>query len=284
MVNAIKKTFINDLRALYAQVKQEIIIQISYPVDFIGMVFTAVFISFWFISFGIAVSGPNAAQKFSTMTLVGLILFFYYSQALWYVARFVRRQQVQGTLESIWLTPANKFVIIFGSALGGFVIISVALAIITIGFLILVPIQFGNIGLALLILLISIIQATGFGLMYGALLIKIKQANALMNLIQFSTMIISAVFFPFSVFPDWMLWISRFYPFSWSIDVFRTGIGLMPNPELLPANFKLFGILSPFATEMLIVIILTILLVVCGFILFRRAVNNAKKAGTLSQY
>ncbi|MHA1687436.1 MAG: ABC transporter permease [Candidatus Heimdallarchaeaceae archaeon] len=284
MFTRIKTKTFSAARIIFAQIKQELIIQMSYPVDFFGIVLTALFIGLWFISFALAVTGSKEGSNFSNIAIMGLIMFFFYSQALWSIARFVRRQQLQGTLESVWLSPSDKFLVIIGSGFGGFVIMFVAVFCMVLGFLIFVPISFGSVWLGVIVLLISLAQSIGFGLFYGALLIKVKQANALMNLIQFSTMVLSAVFFPFSVFPSWLLWICRLYPFSWAVDAFRVATGSVPTPELIPNNVTLFGFLSPFAIELIILTVVTLILLVSGFFLFKRAIRKAMQEGTLSQY
>ena len=284
-INNIKVKTSNLFRTLWAQIKSELIIQIAYPVDFFGMVFTALFIGMWIISFALAVSKSDTnSGQFSSVAIFGLIIFFFYNSSLWSIGNFVRRRQLQGTLESIWLSPSNKIWVTIGSAIGGYIIMLVANILIVLGFMVLVPVHFGSVPLGLLILVIAFVQSIGFGFIIGALFVKVKQVNALNNLIQFSTLIISAVFFPFSVFPSWLLWISRLHPFSWVVDSFRVAMGAIKSPELLPQNFMLFGVISPFYTEIIILILISVILLIAGILTFKAAIKKAIKEGTLSQY
>ncbi|MHA1303925.1 MAG: ABC transporter permease, partial [Candidatus Heimdallarchaeaceae archaeon] len=143
-----------------------------------------------------------------------------------------------------------------------------------------INIPFNHLGVGLLIILLELIQAIGFGLLYGALVFRIKNANAVNNLVQFSTMIICAVFFPFSVFPDWMLWISRFHPFSWVVDSLRSNM-IGSEPELISKG--IFG-LSALNTEILIQLVINIVLLIVGILVFTLTKNKALKDGSLSHY
>ena len=284
-IKNIKVKTANIFRTLWAQIESELIIQLSYPVDFIGSVFTALFVGMWIISFALAVSeGGENSNKFSGIAVFGLIIFFFFSSSLWSIGTFIRRRQLQGTLESIWLSPSDKILVTIGSAIGGYIIMFFANVLIVLGFMLIVPIHFGSVLWGTIVLLISFIQSLGIGFIIGALFVKVKQVNALNNLIQFSTMIISAVFFPFSVFPSWFLWISRLYPFSWTVDAFRVAMKVLEKPELLPNSFMLFGFIPPFYTEMIILTIISVTLLAIGIIAFKKAIKNAIKKGTLSQY
>lgn len=209
-----------------------------------------------------------------------MVTFMLFSMSLWSIGRFIRSEQLTGTLESIWVTQANKFWVVFANGISGFIFMLLVNIFVLLGFSFIVPISINNAWLGLFILLLEIIQSLGFGFLYAALVIKIKNANAINNLVQFGTMVLSAVFFPFSVFPDWMLWISRLIPFSWIIDAFRsTMVG--NNPELITRSILGF---SPIPIEIAIILALNFFLIIVGFYLFKRPINKAMNQGHLSHY
>lgn len=279
MITQIHLHLKNKSRVFWAQVKKALLIQLAYPLEFVSQILTAVMIGLWFIFFINAVT-DDPSNEYATFGIWGMVTFMLFSMSLWSIGRFIRSEQLTGTLESIWVTRANKFWIVFANGIAGFIFMLLVNLFVLLGFSFIVPILINNLWLGLFILLLEIIQALGFGFLYGALVIKIKNASAINNLVQFGTMVLSAVFFPFSVFPDWMLWISRLIPFSWIVDAFRsTMVGT--NPELISNPILGF---SPIIVEIFVIIISNVVLIIIGFYLFKRAINKAMREGHLSQY
>ncbi|MCK4844414.1 MAG: ABC transporter permease [Candidatus Heimdallarchaeota archaeon] len=277
-----KNPIIAPFKTLWNQIKFAFTIQIAYPIDFFGQIFTALFVGMWFIFFAIAVSGEgsNGNVEYIGIGVWGIVAFFFYSTALWSVGRYIRREQLTGTLESVWMTATNKIWVIICNGIGGFLIFAAINTLIVLGFAMFVPVPLNNFGLGMLVFFLELIQSIGFGLLYAALVMKIKNANAINNLVNFSLLVLSAVFFPFAIFPQWMLWISRLVPFSWIVDAARSSLSGTPT-ELITTG--VFG-LSPLMTEILIIIGINIVLLVVGTLLFIRATRKARIDGSLSQY
>ena len=275
----------NPFRTFWIQIKKILTIQIAYPMDFFGQIFTSLFVGVWFIMFAVSVtSGDDAITKgnvnYIGIAVWGFVAFLFFSTTMFSIGRFIRREQLTGTLESLWLTSANKTWLIIANGTGYFFIYLISNIIIVLGFSLFVTVPIENIGLGMLIILLELIQVVGFGFLYGALVMKIKNAAAIQNLFTFATMILCAVLFPFSVFPEGMKWVSRLIPFSWIIDAFRSTMSGY-EPELLYSG--IFG-LSPLLTEILIIIGFNIILLFIGIFLFNRVTKKAMIEGTLSQY
>ncbi len=197
-INSLK----NQLYVFAAQIKKHIQIQIRYPIDFFGQIFTVIFVGLWIIFFIIALSSTeqgtdSAIGNFTNIAVWGIVVYFLYTTSTWTIGRFVRQEQLTGTLESLWVTPANKVWLLTSAGIGGFIVFLVANVIIVGGFALFADISFNNIGLSLLILFLTILQSIGFGFLYGALVFKIKNAEVISNLVQFSLLIFSAVAFTF---------------------------------------------------------------------------------------
>ncbi|MHA1116368.1 MAG: ABC transporter permease [Candidatus Heimdallarchaeaceae archaeon] len=272
----------NNINVLISQIKKVIIIQLNYPIDFVTQIFTAVFVGLWFVFLFQSLSSGNVSESsdFGAFMVWGLVAFFFYSTALWSIGRFVRREQLTGTLESIWITPNNKNWVIISNGVGEYFIFAAANLFIITAFSLFVKIPFNNLGMGIIILFLEFVQSIGYGLFYGALVFKIKNANAISNLVQFGSIIICAVFFPFSVFPDWMIWISRLHPFSWIVDSLRSNM-MGKEPELI--NKGIWG-LTALETEIVIQILINMALLAIGLLLFNRVKKKALVDGTLSHY
>src|SRR3990172_1998559 len=100
--------------SLIAMSKKELLIMIRYPVEFIasfGQVFIIVTVltlaGLMFSRGGLESAGDNSQT--SGLVIYGFILFMFLSDTLWTIGYNVRREQKQGTLEQLYLSPASKF-------------------------------------------------------------------------------------------------------------------------------------------------------------------------------
>jgi hypothetical protein len=109
---------------------------------------------------------------------------------------WLRREQQTGTLEVLYLAPTSKGLILAGVALYGTLrnLVNFGLAFST-GCLIfgVNPFQ-GDILLALVFLLLGLIPLYGISLLYGAIILMLKEANAMIQLAQWSLSFLWASF------------------------------------------------------------------------------------------
>ena len=274
------------LSAFKAMVRKELIIMLRYPVEFIAsfaQVFLIVIIltlaGLMFSPQGVAPQGGEAGSSsgISGVIVYGFMIFLYLSDTLWTIGFNVRREQKQGTLEQLYLSPASKF-----AALASRVAITLVwtglLSILSglIMALLLGSLPFENGWLGLYILILTLLGTFGTGFAFAALTLRIKEAaQTAVNLFQFAFMIFCAPFFPFSALPEPLLYISRAIPLSYGVDAFRSTMMGYPNgfPEL-----------ASIEVELAIVTIFGIVMPIVGFWLYRLAENQARRKGSLSEY
>jgi ABC-2 type transport system permease protein len=264
-----------------AMVKKEFIIQLRYPVEFVAS-FAQVFLIVLVLTLAGLMFAPQGIQSESSSEVTGLIvygfiLFMYLSDTLWSIGFNVRREQKQGTLEQLYLSPASKF-----AALASRVtltlfwtgLLSIGAALLMSSLLGELPVENGP--LAIYILIMTLSGTFGVGFAFAAWTLRIKEAaQTAVNLLQFGFMIFCAPFFPFSALPEPLLWISKAIPLSYGVDAFRSTLMGYPNgfPELAPIGVEL-GIVTLFGVAMPLL----------GFWLYRQAENQARRRGSLSEY
>ncbi len=251
------------------------------------MAFVALFVQIFLIilMFMIAAllfASPGSAleegQQFAGIMVYGLIVNLFLSFTLWEVGFSIREEQFRGTLESLYLSPASKFanlvsrifaILSWTAAMSAFAVLMVGLMV---GGL---PAE--NILLAFAVLGLTISGLLGIGFLFAAVTIRLKEsAQFLVSFLQFFFMIFSAMFFPFSVLPDFIVdYVSRWLPVSYAVDAFRSILIGLPSgfPELLPLNAELiivtlFGLVSP----------------VLGYYIYKWIERRARAAGTLGEY
>lgn len=269
------------LSTFLAMIKKEFIIQLRYPVEFVAS-FAQVFLIVLVLTLAGLMFAPQGVNSESSSEVTGLVvygfvIFMYLSDTLWSIGFNVRREQKQGTLEQLYLSPASKFAALASRvALTLFWtgLLSIAAALLMSSLLGELPVKNGPLAVYILIMTLSGTFGTGFA--FAALTLRIKEAaQTAVNLLQFGFMIFCAPFFPFSALPEPLLWISKAIPLAYGVDAFRSTLMGYPNgfPELAPIGVEL-GIVTLFGVAMPLL----------GFWLYRQAENQARRRGSLSEY
>ena len=149
--------------------------------------------------------------------IIGANVFATVTTSLWLFGFFIRREQTLGTLEALFMTPAHQI-----SILAGLTLYVEIRSIITFvgGYLLgclifnINPIQ-GEVLLALFLLIFGLIPIYGLSFLLGALVMKVKQANALLNTLQWVIGVFMGVFFPITVLPVTFQIIAYLFPGFW---------------------------------------------------------------------
>jgi len=262
--------------------KKELLIMIRYPVEFVasfGQMFIIVIVltvaGLMFSEGGLQSAGNSS--RTSGVVVYGFVLFMFMSDVMWTIGYNVRREQKQGTLEQLYLSPASKFVSLLSRVTvtlvwtGLLSATSAALMSAMIGRL-----PFSNLPLAAFILVMALSGTFGFGFAFAAITLRIKEAGqTLANLLQFVYMVFCAPFFPFFALPEWILAVSRVIPFAYAVDAFRSTLLNFPAgyPELAPIEI-----------EIVIVTAFGLLMPLFGYWLYRREEDRARRTGSLSEY
>lgn len=187
------------------------------------------------ILLGRAAAGPNAAADFAANTgtpqytaymLIGSCVFSLVSFAFWNIGYWLRWEQESGTLEALYLTPTHRIWVAAGTALYSCLR---AITSATLAFLLgskilgIDPIQ-GEIGLALLFVAVGLVPLYGLTLLFGAVILKVKEANALVNLMQWGVSFLMGVFFPIAFFPPFLRLVALLFPPTWMTNGVRSAL------------------------------------------------------------
>ena len=178
---------------------------------------------------GRATAGDDAATNFALNTgtanyvaflLIGAASFSVVSNAFWHIAYWMRFEQETGTLESIYLTPTPSVILAAGVALYSVIRgIGSALLAYLLGCLVfgVNPVQ-GEVLLALLFLGAGLIPLYGLALLFGALVLKVKESNALIGLMQWVVSFLMGIFFPVAVLPPLIQLVAKLFPPTWMVN------------------------------------------------------------------
>lgn len=266
-----------------AMVRKEFTIMSRYPVEFVAS-FAQIFIIVAVLTLAGMMFTPGGAQLGSDdsgtaagVVVYGFVLFMFLADTLWGVGYNVRREQKQGTLEQLYLSPASKLANLAARVTltlfwtGILCVLAALLMSAMIGRL---PAE--NVPLGVLILALALLGTFGVGFAFAALTLRIKDtANTLVNLLQFGFMVFCAPFFQFASLPPALQAVSRAIPLSYGVDAFRST--LMGYPPGFPE-------LAPLGVEMVILTVFGLGMPVLGLWLYRRAEERARRRGALAEY
>ncbi|MFX0115572.1 MAG: ABC transporter permease [Candidatus Hodarchaeota archaeon] len=279
-----KPGFFQSVSTFRAQIKKQFTVMKRYPVSFITS-FAMVFIILMIFILAATLftpkdatgdAGIKSAVIAGTM-FYGFCLFMFVSDSFWTIGTSIRMEQYQGTLESLFLTPANKLTDLVSriSIIVVWTGLNTLAALFLIDFVI-ADIPLENVTEGLIVLILTLSGAFGIGFCMAGLGVYLKESSELLaNMLQFFLLILCAMFFPFSVLPDPILWISRMIPLSYGVDLFRSTMMGFPSgyPELASAQ-----------TEWFIVTIFGIFMPILGFLFFRWSVSRKRASTGLSDY
>jgi ABC-2 type transport system permease protein len=206
--------------------------------------------------------------------LIGSNVFTMVSGTLWNVGYWLRREQETGTLEALYLAPTGRGSILLGISLYGMIRMLfnfvVAFALGSLVFRV-NPLQ-GDILLAIVFLLVGFIPLFGISLLYGALILRIRAANALIQLAQWGISFLMGLFFPIAIFPAWLRFVALAFPPTWMNNGVRAsllGVGFFFEHWYLDlAMLGIFSVLTPWL----------------GYWLFRRTEQSIKRAEGVGEF
>ncbi|MBA3532122.1 MAG: ABC transporter permease [Ardenticatenales bacterium] len=276
-------TFRQKLDAALAETRLRLINISRYPGQLVMEIIIPLVFASMPMLLGRATAGADAAANFEANTgttnyvaymLIGANIFTIVTSAFWHVAYWLRFEQETGTLESIYLTPTSSVTLLSGVALHSAIRgVGSALIAYFIGCLIyrVNPLQ-GDVLIALLFILVGLIPLYSLTLLFGAVVLKVKESNALINLMQWVVSFLMGIFFPIAILPKVVQLIALAFPPTWMINGVRSallGVGFFFGEWYLDlAVLWTFLLITPYV----------------GMWVFRRVENNLRRNEGMGQF
>ena len=269
LITEMRAAFIKDLR-----------VYLRYPAQILSEFIT---LPAWFALLAIGVAANFVPKGTVTRTLGtpstfsffywGFVFLIIFSTSMWGIGQYIRTEQLQGTMEQLFLAPISRISIIFGRFARTFLsdLAIIAYTAVMIGGLSHQQITIGNPMLFALVFPILYLGVLGFGLVFAAIAFRIKAFNVLSNLTQFLVIGLCGVFFPLSVLPDLVRVVSLAIPFTYYADLLRfaaSGSATILEPSL----------------EVLVSVALSLGLFAVGLLLFKSAEKYAQQRGMIGSH
>lgn len=257
-----KASFVKDLRSY-----------VRYPAWVLGE-FISTPLWFFFFALGVTLFAPATASSSRGGGLAffffGFIFIILFSTSVWGVGQSIRNEQTAGTLEQFFLAPVNRATLIVGRWARVFLTDALIISYTTLllyllggGLVTLLnPVSF------LFSLGLYEVALVGFGLFIAALTMRIKSYNTLSNLVFFGYMILTGALFPVTVIPMPFRYLSLAIPFTYFNDLMRHAA--LGSPTLFPQ-----------ALEYVAAVLLSISMLLVGFVTFNKIEEEARIQGSI---
>jgi ABC-2 type transport system permease protein len=225
-----------------------------------------------FIAKGIeATGGQIDVDRTTTQLLIGAVVWAYLGILFEFITETVAWERWEGTIEYTFMAPLSRAMHLGGSGvfavLYGLVRAILLFVVVAMFFGLAMP--DANFLAALVILLIASVSFFGIGMMTAVLpLISPEKGAQLGFVAQGMLLVVSGVYYPVSVLPAWMEWISKISPATYALRGIRASI--LEGQGLAWSN------VWP-------LIVIGVVSIPLGLWVFRRGEIHAKKYGKLKR-
>ena len=181
-----------------------------------------------FIAKGIKASGGSIdVDRATTTLLVGAVVWAYLGIIFEFITETVAWERWEGTIEYTFMAPLSRAMHLGGSGLFavfyGLVRAILLFAVVALFFSL--SLGSANFAAALLLLLVASISFFGIGMMTAVLpLISPEKGAQLGFVAQGMLLVVSGVYYPVSVLPQWMQWIAKISPATYALRGIRRSI------------------------------------------------------------
>ncbi len=235
------------------------------PVYFMGLAFSV-------NGKALGFAGYAGTTDYISFILIGTVLSNFISAVFWGMGYALKNDMDAGVLESNWLAPISRPILLIGHTITNLIVTTFTSVMMLIIGAALFGFQVNDRGLAALLVTIPMLLGLyGFGFMFAAVVMVMREANTLTDVGSFLLQIFSGADFPVIVLPRWLLPIALAIPLTYGFDAVR---GL-----LLGTNTLL-----PIVMEYIIMLVFMVIMIAIGLLAFRRLERYVRQRGTLGTH
>ncbi len=225
-----------------------------------------------FIAKGIEATGGSIdVDKTTTQLLIGAVVWAYLGIIFEFITETVAWERWEGTIEYTFMAPLSRAMHLGGSGVFAVLygLVRAIMLFVVVAFFFGLAMPDANFFAALVILLIASVSFFGIGMMTAVLpLISPEKGAQLGFVAQGMLLVVSGVYYPVSVLPTWMEWISKISPATYALRGIRASI--LEGEGLAWEN------VWP-------LIVIGVISIPLGLWVFRRGEIHAKKHGKLKR-
>jgi len=270
-----------QLRALYVIARKDWKVFWRYPLNAVSNIFQPIIwiTPVYFMGKAFSTNGQalgfaaySGTGDYMSYILLGTVLTNFILTVFWGMGYALKNDMDAGVLESNWLTPVSRLLILVGRTLTSMLTTTITSAVM----LILAGALFGfrptgNTLAAFLTAIPMLIGLYGFGFAFAGLVLLMREANTLVDVGSFLVQGFSGTNFPVQSLPDVLIPVALALPLTYGLDAVRGW--LLHTKTLLPLNM-----------EIILLIGSMFLMLWFGGWIFYRVERRVRTLGTLGQH
>ena len=274
-------TISSHLRALYALIRKDWKQYWRYPLNAVSSVFQPLIwiVPIYFMGQTFSVNGKalgfsqySGTTDFMSFILIGTVLESFINAVFWGMGYALKNDMDSGVMESNWLTPIPRLLILIGHSVTNLVITALtSLGMLLFGGLIFGFNPSGDVVKALLPILPMMLGLYGFGFAFAAVVMLMREANTLVDVSSFLVQIFSGSNFPVNALPRFLLPVALALPLTYGLDSVRAH--LIGTNTILPLQW-----------EMILLIVFMFVMLWIGITAFKSLERRVRTLGTLGQH
>ncbi len=251
-------TFSSNLRALMMIAEKDWKQYWRYPLNAFSQVMNPlIFLSpVYFLGQAFSVNGQakgfeafSGTSDYISFILLGTVLNNFIMTVFWGIGYALKNDMDSGVLESNWLMPISRPLLLVGRTLTSLLITTLT----SMGMLLIAGLLFGfhptgNALLALVPVLPMLIGLYGFGIAFGAIVLLMREANTMVDIASYLVGLFSGSQFPVQSLPVYLVPISLAIPLTYGFDAVRAI--LIKTTAIIPVPYEI-GLLVIFMFAMI---------------------------------
>ena len=269
------------LRALYVIARKDWKVFWRYPLNAVSNIFQPIIwiTPVYFMGKAFSTNGQalgfaaySGTGDYMSFILLGTVLTNFILTVFWGMGYALKNDMDAGVLESNWLTPVPRLLILVGRTLSSLLVTAITSFIMLViagalfGFK-----PTGNTLAAFLTAIPMLIGLYGFGFAFASVVLLIREANTLVDVSSFLVQGFSGTNFPVKSLPSWLIPIALILPLTYGLDAVRGW--LLETKTILPINL-----------EIVILIVFMFVMLWFGAWIFNRVERRVRTLGTLGQH
>lgn len=270
-----------QLRALFVIARKDWKVFWRYPLNAVSNVFQPIIwlTPIYFMGKAFSTNGQalgfaaySGTGDYMSFVLLGTVLSNFILTVFWGMGYALKQDMDAGVLESNWLTPVSRLLILVGRTLTSLLttaitsLIMLAVAGALFGFK-----PTGNTLAAFLTAVPMLIGLYGFGFAFAGVVLLMREANTLIDVSSFLVQGFSGTSFPVQSLPSWLVPIALALPLTYGLDAVRGW--LLHTKTILPIN-----------VEIALLIVFMFVMLWFGSWVFYRVERRVRTLGTLGQH
>jgi ABC-2 type transport system permease protein len=270
-----------QLRALYVIALKDWKVFWRYPLNAVSQIFQPIIwiTPVYFMGKAFSVNGQalgfaaySGTSDYMSFILLGTVLTNFILTVFWGMGYALKNDMDAGVLESNWLTPVPRLLILVGRTLSSLLVTTITSAImLLIGAALFGFKPTGSVLAAFLTAIPMLIGLYGFGFAFAGVVLLIREANTLVDVSSFLVQGFSGTNFPVKSLPTWLIPIALILPLTYGLDAVR---GFLLGSDTL----------LPIPVEIAILIVFMFGMLWFGAWVFHRVERRVRTLGTLGQH